>query len=177
VRVIAEVPDVPAAAEDWIVNVCPTGGAVVSAPEGAVIAGARRAWLVEDRPQWDFADPAEGTAPVPGYKQISFLYRVGSIDRDRFARCWEEHGPLARRHHPMLWRYTQNVVVRPLLPGTPDIDGIAELTMRLRLDFTERMYDSDEGRRIIGEDTRRYIDRGRGWRVTAREYRTLRDRF
>jgi hypothetical protein len=61
--------------------------------------------------------------------------------------------------------------VRPLLPGTPDIDGIAELTMRLRLDFTERMYDSPEGRRVIGEDTKRFIDRSKGWRVMAREFR------
>lgn len=176
-RVIAEVPEIPTAAEGWVVNVSATGGAVVSAPEGTVIDGAVHAWLVEDRPQWDLADPTEGTAPVPGYKQISFLYRVASIDRAGFARSWEDHGPLARRHHPMLWRYTQNVVVQPLLPGTPDIDGIAELTMRLRLDFTDRMYDSDEGRRIIGEDTKRFIDRGRGWRVMAREYRTHGDRF
>lgn len=145
----------------------------MSAPEGAVIDGAAQAWLVEERSLWDGWSPSDGIAPVAGHKQISFLYRTDGMDRGAFAEAWASHAALARVHHPMLWRYTQNVVVRPLIDGTPDVDGIAELTMRLRLDFTERMYDSAEGRRIIGEDTRRFIDRARGWRVIAREYRTL----
>jgi len=173
VRVIATFAAPVTTQPGWTVNVCARGeiAAVVSAPADASIEGAVHSWLVEERPQWDGWAPADGRAPVAGYKQISFLHRVAGIDRSAFARCWEEHVALARVHHPMLWRYTQNIVVRPLLPGTPDIDGIAELTMRLRLDFTERMYDSPEGRRVIGEDTKRFIDRTKGWRVMARELR------
>ena len=176
-RVIATVAGPVRPEPGWIVNVCSDGGSVVSAPADAVVEGAEHAWLVDARPQWDGWVPTDGVAPVAGYKQISFLHRVEGIDRAAFAACWQDHAALARLHHPMLWRYTQNIVVRPLVAGSPDIDGIAELTMRLRLDFTERMYDSAEGRRVIGEDTRRFIDRGRGWRVMAREYRTLDDRF
>jgi EthD domain-containing protein len=174
VRVLAWVPGPVAPRAGWVLNRSPSG-TVVSAPPDAVVEGAEQAWLVEDRPQWDGFDG--GADPVPGYKQISFLYRVDTISREDFASRWAAHSALARVHHPMLWRYAQNIVVRPLLPGTPDIDGIAELTMRLRLDFTERMYGSAEGRRIIGEDTRAFIDRSRGWRVMAREYRTAGDLF
>ncbi len=145
--------------------------AVVTIDPTAVgkVPGARHAWLVEPRPQWDgFTGRA---AVVPGVKQVTFLYRAASIDRAAFARHWtENHAALARTHHPALWRYRQNVVVDTLLPGTPDIDGIAELGMRLRLDFRERMYDSDEGRRIVGEDVRRFLDLRRSWQLITREH-------
>lgn len=132
---------------------------------------ARHAWLVEERPQWDGA-PASVKGPVVGVKQVTFLRRAASIDHAQFADHWSTaHAALARRHHPTLLRYRQNVVVDTLIPGTPeDVDGIAELGMRLRLDFRERMYDSDEGRRIVGEDVRRFLDLRRSWQMITREY-------
>jgi len=130
-----------------------------------------RAWLVDEHRQWDGAAGEPFRLPVTGVKRMSFLRRVAGIDHDEFARHWTQHHTgLARRHHPGLWRYTQDVVVRPLLPGTGELDGIAELTMRLRLDFTQLMYDSPEGRRVIAEDVRRFIDLPAGWRLTTREY-------
>jgi hypothetical protein len=133
--------------------------------------GAADAWLVDRRSQWDGLGDGDGTWPVPGFKQMSFLRRVAPLDHDGFVAAWERHSGLARRHHPALWRYTQNMVVGPLLPETPDIDGIAELTMRLRQDFVDRMYDSAEGQRIIAEDVRGFIDLPAGWRLRTREYR------
>ncbi|HEY2428647.1 MAG TPA: EthD domain-containing protein, partial [Acidimicrobiales bacterium] len=140
------------------------------------------AWLVDTRPQWDglaagvesagrAAGGDEPTRPLPGIKQVSFLRRLPTLDHAGFVAAWERHAGLARRHHPVLWRYTQNMVVRPLTPTTPELDGIADLTMRLRQDFVDRMYDSPEGRRIIGEDVRGFIDVPAGWRLHAREYR------
>ena len=38
------------------------------------------------------------------------------------------------------------------------VDGIAELHFRTREDFDERFYDSDEGRRIIRDDVKKFID-------------------
>ncbi|MHB8465864.1 MAG: EthD domain-containing protein [Acidimicrobiales bacterium] len=132
---------------------------------------ARHAWLVEERPQWDGATAVRGR-PVPGVKQVTFLKRAAGIDHQQFATHWSSvHAQLARRHHPALWRYQQNVVLDTLLPGTPDdIDGIAELGMRLRQDFHERMYDSDDGRRIVGQDVRRFLDLRNSWRMMAREH-------
>lgn len=135
--------------------------------------GPQQAWLTEPRPQWDGLGEGDGTHPVPGIKQVSFLRRLADIDRDAFARHWSvDHAALAGVHHRSFWRYTQNVVVAPLLPGTPELDGIAEITMRLRQDFVDRMYDSPEGRRAVADDVARFIDLSAGWRLKAREYRT-----
>lgn len=135
---------------------------------------ARQAWLVESRPQWDGAagEQRDPSRPVPGIKQVTLLRRAEGIDRGEFARHWTEvHAPLARRHHPLLWRYRQNIVVAPLLPGMDDdIDGIAELGMRLRQDFVDRMYDSPEGRRVVGADVRQFIDLRRSRQFLTREY-------
>ena len=145
--------------------------AVASVDPSAVasVPFAQYAWLVEERPQWDgFRGPAR---VVPGVKQMTFLYRADGMDHDEFARHWtEDHTELARRHHPALWRYRQNVVLERIIPGSPDIDGIAELGMRLRLDFRERMYDSDDGRRAVAEDVRRFLDLDRSWQLITREY-------
>jgi uncharacterized protein (TIGR02118 family) len=132
----------------------------------------QHAWLVEERPQWDGAERPLAGRPVPGHKQVTFLRRAPALDHEEFARHWAaEHAPLARKHHPALWRYRQNVVVDTLLPGTPgDVDGVAELGMRLRQDFRDRMYDSDEGRAIIGNDVRRFLDLRSSWRLMTREY-------
>jgi uncharacterized protein (TIGR02118 family) len=135
--------------------------------------GLQHAWLTEARPQWDGLGPDDGQHPVPGLKQISFLRRAAGIDHDNFASHWSvDHGALARVHHPSFWRYTQNVVVAPLLPGTPELDGIAEITMRLRQDFVDRMYDSPDGARAVAADVATFIDLSAGWRLKTREYRT-----
>jgi uncharacterized protein (TIGR02118 family) len=128
---------------------------------GGDLGFASQAWLVDQRPQWDsFGGPRVPGRPIPGVKQLTFLRRAAGIDRETFASHWSSvHAPLARIHHPALWRYQQNVVMKPLLPGMDDtVDGIAELTMRLRLDFLERMYDSPAGRDIVGADVRTFLD-------------------
>jgi uncharacterized protein (TIGR02118 family) len=178
VKIVAVVrgnPIASLAGSDGYVDICTNGNAVVWL-HGAVddmlrlVPTAEQAWLVDEHPQWDGAAP---TAPVvPGHKQISFLRRAPIMSHDQFADHWtERHTPLARKHHPALWRYRQNVVREALLPGTPEVDGIAELTMRLRLDFLDRMYDSEEGKRIVGEDIKRFLDLRSSWRLLGREYR------
>lgn len=131
---------------------------------------AAEAYLVNGRPQWDYRrDWPDGVAS-PGVKRISFLRRIKTLSRQQFGDHWTEaHAPLARRHHPGLWRYVQNVVERPLTPGALDIDGIAELSFRTVEDMRERMYDSPEGRRTIAADVRRFIDLDAGWRVLTEE--------
>jgi hypothetical protein len=116
-----------------------------SVPEG---------WLeLEERPQWD-----RGGATV---HRIVFFHRRQSLTRVEFARHWSErHAPLAARHHPTLLRYVQNIVL-----SDGDVDGVAELGFADVDDLRSRVYDSDEGKRMIREDALRFIDMGAGTRV------------
>jgi uncharacterized protein (TIGR02118 family) len=117
-----------------------------------------RGYRVEPRLQWDHA-------PVT-VTRVSFVVRRPGLTREEFADHWSNvHAPLARRHHPALVRYVQNVVVSQLTPDTPDVDGIAELGFRTMEDASTRMYDSPEGMAIIRADVRHFIDVDAGWTI------------
>ena len=95
---------------------------------------------------------------APGVKRVAFVRRKPELTHEQFVRHWtEEHTPLARKHHPGVWDYTQNDLRRAYTPGGGGFDGIAELHFRTRADSVERMYDSDAGRAIIAADVRRFI--------------------
>jgi uncharacterized protein (TIGR02118 family) len=129
----------------------------------AVASGGRvTGYHVEERLQWD-----DGPPPAT-VTRISFVHRRAGLTRQQFADHWSTvHAPLARRHHPGVARYVQNVVIAPLTPDTPDIDGIAELGFRSMDDLSTRMYDSPEGMAIIRADVEQFIDRDAGWRVVV----------
>jgi uncharacterized protein (TIGR02118 family) len=131
--------------------------------DARVPAGFSESYLVEEHVQWDRGVPADAVT------QLSFVRRVPTMDRVAFARHWDEvHAPLARVHHPAVLRYVQRVVVERLTPGAPDIDGVAELAFATLDDRRHRMYDSPEGRQLIGADVRRFLDVDAGWRLLAR---------
>ena len=127
----------------------------VPLPDGA------EAYRVDEQVQWE-----RGEAAVT---RISFVRRPRGLTHEDFAFHWTQvHAPLARKHHPGICRYVQNVVVHKLTPDAPDIDGIAELGFASLEDFRERMYDSTEGQAIIAADVREFIDVTAGWRMLAR---------
>ena len=131
---------------------------------------------VEERLLWD----RHGQWPLGeraiGFNRIALVPRIASLTRDEFAAHWTDvHGPIAARHHPGIARYVQNVVKCAHTPGSPDWDGIAELHFVRTEDFTERMYDSDEGRRIVREDVTRFIDPSRGERFLLGRWTIVRD--
>jgi uncharacterized protein (TIGR02118 family) len=162
-------PDAPAEQPDDVgaIAMVWTEGAPDALP---LVRDALAAYAVDERVQWDYErDWPDGT-PSPGVKRLSFVRRVPTIDHDEFARHWSErHAPLARVHHPGIWRYVQNVVVEPLTDRTPELDGVAELHFRTYDDLQHRMYDSDEGKEIIRADVRRFLDAPAGWRMLAVE--------
>ena len=83
---------------------------------------------------------------------------------------WEErHAPLVPRHHPGFWRYVQNPVLETLTPGSPEVDGVAEMHFRSATDLRDRFFASDESREIITADVDRFLDRSASWRILAEE--------
>lgn len=147
--------------------------------EALPLTDVRQAWLAEPVLAWDYARDWPLGELSPGVKRVAFIRRAGGLDRAQFATHWRErHTPIARRHHPTLWRYCQNVVRDVLVDRVGDAgatDGISELSFRSLEDMTERMYDSEEGRRIAAADIASFLDAAAGWRVLARE-RIIADR-
>jgi uncharacterized protein (TIGR02118 family) len=134
-------------------------------------AGSVDGYQVEERLQWNYQRDWPLGSPSPGIKQMSFLRRLPSIDREEFASHWSDiHTGLARVHHPTIWRYAQNVVLRVVTPDSPYLDGVAELSFRTVEDWSQRKYDSDEGKRIITEDIAKFLDAPHLWHVITHEY-------
>jgi len=118
-------------------------------------------YLVDERVQWEEA--------APGIERIAFVRRLPALSHEDFADHWMfDHAPLARRHHPGICRYVQNVVIGTIDGATPGVDGIAELGFASRADLEQRMYDSPRGREVIAADVARFIDIAAGWRVLTR---------
>ena len=100
---------------------------------------------------------------------IDCVRRAPHLSREEFADHWTNvHAPLARKHHPVLARYVQNVVVEKLTPDAPEVDGIAELGFRTMRDVHHRNYDSPAGAAIIRRDIQRFLDVPAGWRMLAK---------
>jgi uncharacterized protein (TIGR02118 family) len=134
-------------------------GIAVMRQDTPLPAGAE-AYGVDERPQWD-----RGGEKLT---RVAFVRRAAGLTREEFADHWTNvHAPLARKHHPVLVRYVQNIVVENVTPDAPEVDGIAELGFRTLHDVHERMYDSPAGAEIIRRDVRRFLDVPAGWRMLA----------
>jgi uncharacterized protein (TIGR02118 family) len=127
-------------------------------------------YAVDERVRIEYErDWADGVA-APGVERISFVRALPGLTRAEMAAHWGDvHWPIARVHHPALWRYVQNVVLEVLTPESPDVDGIAQLTFRTVTDLRDRFYDSDAGKQVVADDVAKFLDRGAGWRILARE--------
>ncbi len=132
--------------------------------QDAPLPAGAEAYRVDERPQWD-----RGGERVT---RIAFVRRAPGLTRDEFADHWTNvHSPLARKHHPTLVRYVQNIVVENISPAAPEVDGIAELGFRSLKDVHQRMYDSPAGAEIIRRDIQRFLDVPAGWRMLAQRRR------
>jgi len=109
------------------------------------------AWTVEER------RPRVGRLEC-AVTMVALMRRKPDLTADEFREHWTaQHTPLALTHHAGLHDYTQNLVLATLTPGADEIDGIAELGFPTREEFETQFYDSDDGRRVIGEDVRRFM--------------------
>jgi uncharacterized protein (TIGR02118 family) len=85
-------------------------------------------------------------------KLVFLCVRRPDLTHERYAELLlRGHVPIALRHHPTMRKYVVNVV-EGLRAGAAPLDSIGELSFDSLDDFRERLYDSDEGRRIVEHD-------------------------
>jgi len=86
-------------------------------------------------------------------KLVFLCRRRPDISHEEYARkVLGGHVPLALRHHATMRHYVVNIVDRAQIPGSPEIDSVAELSFDSMEDYRERLYDSPEGEQIIHRD-------------------------
>ena len=85
-------------------------------------------------------------------KLVFLCVRRADLTHERYAELLlGGHVPIALRHHPTMRKYVVNVV-EGLRAGAAPLDSIGELSFDSLDDFRERLYDDDEGRRIVERD-------------------------
>jgi len=106
---------------------------------------------------WDRIGDARGNR-FAGVKAFYPIKRKTGSTHEEFVRHWREvHVPKAARHHPGMKRYTQNVVERRLSATGDDWDGFTEGWYPEHADYTDRLFDSPEGMRVIMDDVAQFI--------------------
>lgn len=95
---------------------------------------------------------------VPGWIRFGTQIGLPGRSRDDFVRGWGVgHAGLVSRHHPGVARYVQSFV-RRRGPRAPGFDGAYESTFLSAADWTERLFDSPEGRRALELDADGFLD-------------------
>jgi uncharacterized protein (TIGR02118 family) len=135
-------------------------------PAGGRLVGAYRVDEVVQK-EYDWWSPGTVT---PGVKMICFVRRRPDLTHEAYSKHWRErHGPLAVARQPGFWHYVQNHVALRLTGETPDFDGIGEIHCRSADDALNRSFDSEEGRRLIYEDTERFMSHERSTVLVTKE--------
>jgi uncharacterized protein (TIGR02118 family) len=125
-------------------------------PDGVRLVGAYEVKEIVQK-DWDRTWPAGASSP--GVKLVCLVRRKVGMPHDDYLQHWRDnHGPLAVARQPGFWHYVQNHVVGWLTDGTPDFDGVGELHFRSPAEVETGMFDSEEGQRLIWEDTLRFMD-------------------
>jgi uncharacterized protein (TIGR02118 family) len=107
----------------------------------------------------------------PGVKCVCLVRRKPGTSRDAYSEHWRlRHGPLAVKLQPGFWHYVQNHIVEQLTDGDDDIDGIGELHFRTAEGVHTGMFASEEGQRLIMEDTERFLDNATSTTVPTKEH-------
>jgi len=106
-----------------------TASSAARRPVDDVVAQVAASWaaylVTESEPLPDDAPAAPGER-TRGFANLAFLRRPAELDPATWRTRWQDdHTPVAIETQST-FRYVQDVVVRPLTPGAPAIDGIVE---------------------------------------------------
>jgi len=149
----------------------PAAALGLALPAGSRLIGA---YLAEEVVQRDYERTWPAGTPSPGVKLVCFVRRRPGSTREEYSAHWRKrHGPLALARQPGFWRYVQNHLVERLTDATPDWDGIGEIHFRSAPEVYTGSFDSEEGQRLIMEDTERFMVRAESTTLPTNEYLLL----
>jgi uncharacterized protein (TIGR02118 family) len=132
-----------------------TDAVALPLPDGSRLVGA---YEVDEVVQRAYERTWPAGEASPGVKIVCLVRRRPDLGHPAYSAHWRDrHGPLALAHQPGFWHYVQNHVVNRLTDATPDFDGIGELHFRSADAVHDGMFDSEEGARLIWEDTERFM--------------------
>jgi uncharacterized protein (TIGR02118 family) len=151
----------------WGVD-APATALAFALPEGSRLVGG---YEVDEIVQREYERTWPACEASPGVKIVCLVRRRPDLSPDAYSQHWRErHGPLALAHQPGFWHYVQNHVVNRLTDDTPDFDGIGELHFRRADAVQDGMFDSEEGARLIWEDTERFMNHDGSTTLPAKEH-------
>jgi hypothetical protein len=81
--------------------------------------------VTESEPLPDAAPPPLRER-TPGFANLAFLRRPTGLDPATWLSRWQDDHTAVAIETQSTFRYVQDVVVRPLTPGAPAVDGIVE---------------------------------------------------
>ena len=127
------------------------------------------AYRVDEILHWDYERDWPDGDVSPGVVVFYFVRRREDLTQAEFVRRYRDgHAPLARVHHPGIWRYAQNYVVERS-PAAPEWHAISSLHFRSEEDFRTRFYRDEKSPAIIAEDIARFADLRTGFALVTRE--------
>ena len=111
---------------------------------------------------------SESGSSSPGVTAIFPLLHHPDLTHEQSDAHWRDvHAPLALRHHPGMWDYTQLSVVKTL--SGLEVDGFALVSFESTASMKERFFGDDNDREVIYQDVAKFADPQSPRRVVATE--------
>ncbi len=110
-------------------------------------------------------------ARTPGFTIICPSVRADFLTHDQFDAHWRDnHSRVHVASSPGTAHYEQLIIDRALSPDAPEWDGVGLLSFASAPDYTERLFDGEQGQTAIYEDVARFLDLEKGETLPATEY-------
>jgi uncharacterized protein (TIGR02118 family) len=142
--------------------------AVTDSPERLASAAEVGTYLVFSRVIRERPVATQSGTTSPGVTAVFPLLHHPDLTHEEADAHWRDiHAPLALRHHPGMWDYTQLSVVRTL--EGPKIDGFALVAFDSLESMKDRFFGDDKDREVIYADVASFADPKSPRRVVATE--------
>ncbi|MBK02301.1 MAG: EthD family reductase [Actinomycetota bacterium] len=142
--------------------------AVTDSPERLESAAEFGTYLVFSRVIRERPVATDAGTASPGVTAVFPLLHHPDLTHQEADAHWRDiHAPLALRHHPGMWDYTQLSVISTL--GGPQIDGFALVAFDSLESMKTRFFGDDNDREVIYADVASFADSKSPRRVVATE--------